>query len=83
MALSTTIPIANTKAKSVIKLIESPNNCITKNAPTKDTGTAIIGIKVDLQSPKNKKTTIATSIKASLNVCNTCSIEASKKLDTS
>ena len=45
--------------------------------------TAIIGIKVERQSPKKRNTTMATKIKASRNVCSTCSIEASKKLDTS
>ena len=63
--------------------MESPKSCIIKNAPTKDTGTAIIGINVERQSPKNKNTTTATNIKASRRVCNTCSMEASKKLETS
>ena len=83
IALSTTIPIANTKAKSVIKLIDSPNNCITKKDPINETGTAIIGINVERQSPKNKKTTIPTRINASLSVCKTCSTEASRTLETS
>ena len=83
MASSTTIPIANTNANKVTKLIDSPKAWIIKNAPTRDTGTAKIGIKVERQSPKKTKTTNATNIKASLSVCTTCSIEASKNLETS
>ena len=37
-----------------------PNNCIKANVPIKDTGTAIAGIKVERQSPKNKNTTKPT-----------------------
>ena len=83
IALSTTIPIANTNANRVIRLIDNPNICITKNDPIKETGTAIIGINVERQSPKKRNTTMATRINASLSVCNTLSIEASKKFDTS
>ena len=42
-----------------------PKSCININVPTNETGTAITGIKVERQSPKNKKTTIATKTKAS------------------
>src|SRR5690606_19375703 len=83
MASSTTIPIANTRANKVTRLIDNPKNWITKNAPTSDTGTANIGISVDLQSPRKTNTTIATKIKASLNVWTTCSIEASRNWETS
>ena len=83
MALSTTIPMAKTRANSVIKLIEKPNNCIKKNVPIRDTGTAIAGINVERKSPKKINTISATNKKASTNVRNTSCIEASKKLDTS
>ncbi len=66
-----------------MRLIDSPNICMTKKDPISDTGTAIIGIRVERQSPRKRNTTIATKIKASLRVCSTCSIEASRKLDTS
>lgn len=83
IASLTTTPIANTSAKSVIRLIDSPSRSMTKNVPINDTGTARVGINVERQSPKNKKTTNATSTKASNSVCTTFSIDASKKLDTS
>ena len=83
MASSTTIPIASTRANNVIKLSVIPKNCIKKKVPIKETGTAIAGIKVDLQSPKNINTTKLTNKKASINVCITFSIEASKNLETS
>ena len=56
---------------------------MTKNAPIKETGTAMIGINVERQSPKNINTTSATKIKASRKVSITCSIEESKNLETS
>ena len=83
MALSTTIPIASTNANKVIKLSVMPKNCMKKKVPIKETGTAMAGIRVDLQSPKNINTTKLTSKKASIKVCITFSIEASKKLETS
>ena len=83
IALSTTIPIASTKANKVIKLSVIPKNCIKKKVPIKDTGTAMAGISVDLQSPKNTNTTKLTSKKASIKVCITFSMDASKKLETS
>ena len=83
MASSTTIPIARTKAKRVIKLIDKPKNWMTKKEPISDTGTAKIGIKVERQSPRNKNTTSATKINASRSVWITCSIEASKNCETS
>ena len=60
-----------------------PNNCIKKNVPISDTGTAIAGINVERQSAKNKNTTSDTSKNASSKVCSTFSIEASKKVETS
>ncbi|MMZ70586.1 hypothetical protein D3C80_1361970 [compost metagenome] len=65
MASSTTIPIANTKANKVIKLIVKPNNCMNIKAPIRETGTAIVGIRVERKSPRNKNTTNATRINAS------------------
>ena len=56
---------------------------MTKNAPIKETGTAKIGINVERQSPRKINTTIATKIKASLKVSITCSIDASRNLETS
>ena len=68
IALSTTIPMAKTRAKSVIKFKENPNICINKNVPTSETGTAMAGIKVERQSCKKIKTTNITSNSASINV---------------
>ncbi|MNL88225.1 hypothetical protein D3C87_2178050 [compost metagenome] len=50
MASSTTIPMANTRANKVKRLIENPKRLIKKNVPIIETGTAIAGIKVDLKS---------------------------------
>ncbi|GAQ48759.1 hypothetical protein FPK15_contig00017-0012 [Flavobacterium psychrophilum] len=83
MASSTTTPIANTRANSVTKFIFIPKKFIKANVPTSDTGTAIAGIIVERQSPKNKKTTNPTRINASIKVCSTFSIEASKNLEAS
>ncbi|MNM77487.1 hypothetical protein D3C81_893400 [compost metagenome] len=83
MALSTTIPMASTNANKVTKLIDIPNHWMTKNVPISETGTAMIGIKVERQSPRKINTTMATKIKASRRVCITCSIEASRNWDTS
>ena len=83
IASSTTTPIAITKAKSVIKLMVIPNNCIKAKVPINDTGTAIAGINVERQSPRNRNTTNPTKIKASTKVWITLSIEASKNLETS
>ena len=80
---STTIPIASTSANSVIRLMLTPHICIRKNAPTRDTGTASVGISVLRQSPRNTNTTSATRMKASTSVCSTFSIDASRNSDTS
>ncbi len=56
---------------------------MTTKAPTRETGTASIGISVERQSPRKINTTIPTSINASINVCKTFSIEASTKVETS
>ncbi|MNF05253.1 hypothetical protein D3C80_2049400 [compost metagenome] len=83
MALSTTIPIANTSAKRVRRLIENPNICIKNNAPIKHTGTARAGIKVDRKSCKKIYTTIKTRINASSNVIKTLDMDASRNRETS
>ena len=79
MASSTTIPIAITRAKSEIILSVMLNANIAMKLPKRDTGTAIIGMTADLQSPKNMNTTMATRMKASNSVCITFSILASRK----
>ncbi len=56
---------------------------MNKNDPTNETGTAMVGIKVERQSPKNRKTTIATSTNASNKVWTTFSMDASKNFATS
>src|SRR4051812_15031898 len=68
IALSTTIPMASTRANRVTMLMVSPKNCMNMNAPISDTGTANVGMSVERQSPRNTNTTSATNIKASLNV---------------
>ncbi|MNX60923.1 hypothetical protein D3C86_918420 [compost metagenome] len=83
IASSTTTPMAKTKANKVIRLRVMPKNCINTNVPIRDTGTAIAGITVERQSPRNRNTTNPTRIKASIKVCITFSIEASRNLDTS
>ncbi|MNS69904.1 hypothetical protein D3C86_1071600 [compost metagenome] len=83
IASSTTTPIAKTKANNVIKFKEISKNCMNTNVPTSETGTAIAGITVERQSPKKRKTTNPTKIKASIKVWITFSIEASKNLETS
>ena len=83
IALSTTIPIESTKAKSVNKLIENPIMDMKVKEPIKATGTAKTGINVERQSCRNIKTTKATRIKASISVLKTSSIEASRKRETS
>ncbi|MNL52442.1 hypothetical protein D3C87_1756220 [compost metagenome] len=75
IASSTTIPIANTNANNVRRLMEKPNNCIKKKVPKIATGTAIAGISVDLKSWRKINTTMNTSIKASIKVCCTCSMD--------
>ncbi|MNU04239.1 hypothetical protein D3C72_2485610 [compost metagenome] len=60
--------MAITKAKSEIKFNVIPNADIIANVPINDTGTAMVGINVERQSPKKRNTTIATKINASNNV---------------
>lgn len=44
MASSTTIPMANTRPKSVSTLMENPIAAMTRNVPMSDTGTVVTGI---------------------------------------
>ena len=76
IASSTTRPIANTMANNVNVLIEKSSNTKAPNVPSKDTGTAIIGMIVDLQDCRNTYTTIRTSNNASTKVCSTSLMEA-------
>ena len=80
IASSTTRPMASTMANRVNVLIEKSNNTNAPNVPSRDTGTAIIGINVDRQDCKNTYTTIRTSTNASKNVCSTSLIEARTNL---
>ena len=76
IASSTTRPIAKTMAKSVKVLIEKSNKMKAPNVPSKDTGTAIIGMIVDRQDCKKTYTTTKTRSNASTNVCSTSLIDA-------
>ena len=54
-----------------------------KKVPTSETGTARVGISVERQSPRKRKTTRATRTNASNRVWSTFSMDASRKADTS
>ena len=77
MASSTTMPMASTRPKSVMELIENPNICMPKNVPMMDTGTASAGMSVARQLCRKMNTTRNTSTIASTSVCTTSSMEAS------
>src|SRR6478736_2854144 len=74
IASSTTIPIASTKPNNDSALIEKPSNFITAKVPTKDTGTAAIGMIDARQVCKNRITTSTTNPSASNSVRTTSSI---------
>ena len=74
MASSTTMPMASTSASSETVLAEKPSASITAKVPISDTGTAISGMSVARQLPRNRKTTITTRMKASTSVCITSSM---------
>ena len=76
MASSTTKPVAMVRAMSVKLLILKPARYITAKVPTKDNGTATLGIKVAGIFRKNKKMTIITSAMANRSSIFTSSIEA-------
>ena len=65
MASSTTMPMARTIPKSVSVLTEKPRRMNAANVPTRDTGTARIGIKVARQLCRKRNTTMSTSASAS------------------
>ena len=54
IASSTTIPMAKIKPNKVKRLIEKPIKYIPANAPTIETGTAKIGMRVALKFCKNR-----------------------------
>ena len=62
IASSTTIPIAKTNPKSDNVFILTPKAAITANVPISDTGIAIVGIRVALQSSRNKRIVRKTKI---------------------
>ncbi len=80
MASSTTIPIANTKANKVNKLILYPSNNIAKKVPIIVTGTVVAGTKVARKFCKNTIITINTKIPASNSVLYTSFTEALTKI---
>ncbi|MCY1243431.1 hypothetical protein D9M72_564460 [compost metagenome] len=77
IASSTTMPIASTIAKSETVFSEKPIARMTAKVPISATGTATSGISVALTLPRNRKTTMMTSTKASSSVCTTFSTLAS------
>ncbi len=83
IASSTTMPMASTSAKRVMRLMVRSKACMKMKAPMSDTGTASVGMSVERQSPRKRNTTSATSTKASTSVCATLSIDALRKLETS
>ena len=79
IASSTTMPIASTMPNSVRRLMEKPSRYMPAKVPTRDTGTARIGMSVARQFCRNRKTTSTTSAIASTKVWITSSIETSMK----
>ena len=65
IASSTTSPIARTMAKRVSVLIVKPRTLKAAMVPSKDTGTAIIGMMVERQFCRKIYTMIATITRAS------------------
>ena len=76
IASSTTSPIARTIAKSVRVLMVNPRSRKEAKVPKSDTGTAIIGMSVDLQFCRKMYTISATMRSASTKVCMTSLMEA-------
>jgi len=79
MASSTTMPMAITMAKRVRVLMPKPKSQRPAKVPMSDTGTAMIGMSVARQLPRNRKTTRTTSSPASNRVCSTSRMEAATK----
>src|SRR5262249_14620391 len=71
MASSTTMPIANTIANSVDRLIVKPSAAMAANAPMMVTGTVVMGTSMARQSCRNTTITISTRIAASNSVFHT------------
>ena len=76
MASSTTIPIAKTKPNSERTLTVKPSTGNKINAPISETGIAMVGISVALQSCIKIKTTSITSASAIINVTTISAIPA-------
>ena len=68
------MPMASTSASSETVLAEKPSASSTAKVPISDTGTAMIGMSVARQLPRNRNTTITTSTKASISVWTTSSM---------
>src|SRR5260221_8899347 len=67
MASSTTKPVAIVSAIRVRLLIEKSARYITPKVPTRDSGTATLGMMVAGILRRNRKITITTSTTASIN----------------
>ena len=68
IASSTTIPMASTRASSVMVFSVKPKMSITPKVPTREIGTAIAGTSVAPQLWSERNTTRITSISASKSV---------------
>src|SRR5262249_35021068 len=79
MASSTTMPIANTSPNNERLFSENPSIAMTANVPTRDTGTAIIGMMVARQFCKKTSTTTNTKTMASNSVFQTSWMDSSMK----
>ena len=79
IASSTRSPIANTMAKRVNVLIVKSSTWKSAKVPSKDTGTAIKGIKVDRPLCKKRYTIKATSNNASMKVSITSLMDSRTK----
>jgi hypothetical protein len=79
MASSTTMPMASTTASREMVLAEKPIMSRKAKVPIRATGTAIKGIRVARQLPRNRNTTRMTRMKASNRVWMTFSILALTK----
>src|SRR5258707_13329818 len=75
MASSTTIPIASTKPNMVSVLMVNPKGIKKQKVDKIDTGIANMGIIVDRQFCRKRKTTIATNVSALINVPITSSMD--------
>ncbi len=76
MASSTTIPMARTRPKSESALIENPSAFITAKVPTRETGTAAMGMIEARQVWRKMITTRTTRASATNRVRTTSSMEA-------